>query len=174
MRCWTLCNREMSSQGQGQGWGSPLMSDLVPWSRPEPKLCWLLATTPSQATTVLHQGYIRLCTTTKIPRNSILASIDVSSLYTNIPHADGIKASVDALKRNQNPHPLRPNAELLEVMLNIVLKSNVFEFNEDYFLQLQGTVMGTKMAPAYANLFMGSLEPTLTNLGYLYIMMCKR
>ena len=34
--------------------------------------------------------------------------------------------------------------------------------------------MGPKMAPAYANLFMGSLEPTLTNLGHPYIMMWKR
>ena len=88
----------------------------------------------------------------------------MSSLYTNIPHTDGIKASVDALKQDQNPHPLHPNAELLEEMLSIVLKNNVFEFNQDYFLQLQGTAMGTEVAPAYANLFMGSLEPTLTEL----------
>ena len=34
--------------------------------------------------------------------------------------------------------------------------------------------MGTKMAPAYANLFMGSLEPTLTRLGHPHITMWKR
>ena len=119
------------------------------------------------------QDFVTLVTTTKIPQHSILASIDVSSLYTNIPHEDGINASVKALKQDQNPHPLRPNPELLEEMLNIVLKNNVFEFNGDFFLQLQGTAMGTKMAPAYANLFMGSLEPTLTRLGHPYITMWK-
>ena len=119
------------------------------------------------------QDFVTLVTTTKIPQHSILASTDVSSLYTNIPHEDGINASVKALKQDQNPHPLRPNPELLEEMLNIVLKNNVFEFNGDFFLQLQGTAMGTKMAPAYTNLFMGSLEPTLTRLGHPYITMWK-
>ena len=59
-------------------------------------------------------------------------------------------------------------------MLNIVLKNNVFEFNRDFFLQLQGTATGTKMAPAYAKLFMGSLEPILAWLGHPYILLWKR
>lgn len=33
--------------------------------------------------------------------------------------------------------------------------------------------MGTKMAPAYANLFMGSLEPTLMSLGHGNIQLWK-
>ena len=55
---------------------------------------------------------VDLITTTQIPLNSTLVSIDVSSLYTNIPHKDGITSSVNALKRDQNPHPLRPPIEL--------------------------------------------------------------
>ena len=35
---------------------------------------------------------------------------------------------------------------------------NNFEFENNHYLQLHGTAMGTKMAPAYANLFMGDLE----------------
>ena len=31
-------------------------------------------------------------------------------------------------------------------------------FNEEYYLQLNGTAMGTKMAPSYANLFMRRFE----------------
>ena len=38
-----------------------------------------------------------------------------------------------------------------------------FEFENNQYLQLHGTAKGTKMAPAYANLFMGDLEQkTLT------------
>ena len=39
-----------------------------------------------------------------------------------------------------------------------ILHNNVFEFNDHYFAQVKGTAMGTKMAPAYAGLFMAQLE----------------
>ena len=42
--------------------------------------------------------------------------------------------------------------------MNVVLKNNIFEFDGEHYLQLQGTAMGTKMAPAYANLFMADIE----------------
>ena len=58
--------------------------------------------------------------------------------------------------------------------MNLVLKNNVFEFNEQFYLQLQGTAMGTKMAPAYANLFVGKLEQFLTNLAPSRIHTWKR
>ena len=38
---------------------------------------------------------------------------------------------------------------------------NNFEFDNNYYIQLHGTAMGTRMAPAYANLFMGDLEREL-------------
>jgi predicted GIY-YIG superfamily endonuclease len=48
-------------------------------------------------------------------------------------------------------------------MADLVLKNNVFEFNKEYFLQTSGTAIGTKMAPAYANIFMSILERDLLN-----------
>ena len=35
---------------------------------------------------------------------------------------------------------------------------NSFVFNLEYFLQVQGTAIGTRMTPYYANLFIGKLE----------------
>ena len=58
--------------------------------------------------------------------------------------------------------------------MNLILKNNVFEFNEQFYLQIQGTAMGTKMAPAYANLFMGKLEEYLINLAPNHIHTWKR
>jgi hypothetical protein len=43
----------------------------------------------------------------------------------------------------------------------MVLKKNNFTFNGDHYLQINGTAMGTKMAPSYANIFMGKLEKQL-------------
>jgi hypothetical protein len=42
--------------------------------------------------------------------------------------------------------------------IHLILTKNSFEFNGKHFLQTQGTAMGTKMAPSYANLFMDNLE----------------
>ena len=39
-----------------------------------------------------------------------------------------------------------------------ILHNNIFEFNEHHFAQVKGTAMGTRMAPAYAGLFMARLE----------------
>ena len=46
--------------------------------------------------------------------------------------------------------------------------------NNTYYLQIQGTAMGTKMAPAYANLFMGKLEIELKQIGEPHILIWKR
>ena len=35
---------------------------------------------------------------------------------------------------------------------------NNFSFNNEHYLQVHGTAMGTRMAPSYANLFMGKFE----------------
>jgi hypothetical protein len=51
--------------------------------------------------------FIKLVTSTRIPTDSILVSIDVSSLYTNIPHRDGIAACTQALKAETDLDPAR-------------------------------------------------------------------
>jgi hypothetical protein len=43
----------------------------------------------------------------------------------------------------------------------MVHRKNNFIFNGDHYLQINGTAMGTKMAPSYANIFMGRSEKQL-------------
>ena len=105
--------------------------------------------------------FINILEETPIPENAILASIDVSSLYTNIPHSEGTAAAVKAIRESPSLDPFEPPAEVIGELIDIVLKNNAFEFDERYYLQKQGTAMGTKMAPAYANLFMGEIEERL-------------
>ena len=92
-----------------------------------------------------------------IPPNTILVSIDVTSLYTNIPHDEGTRATLEALSHTP-PQPLQPPTQVFQQMLEYILKHNYFSFNNEFYLQTQGTAMGTRMAPSYANLFMASLE----------------
>ena len=86
---------------------------------------------------------------------SLLVTLDVSSLYTNILHDEGINACEEFLntRTDQSPH-----AKDLCQLIQQTLESNAFTFNGAYYLQLQGTAMSTQMAPSYANLFMGKFE----------------
>ena len=90
--------------------------------------------------------------------DTFLVTIDVKSLYTCIPHSEGIQACTEALLKSKENNPSQPNTEVLACLLELVLKNNLFEFDGTYYKQLQGTAMGTKLAPAYANIFMGQLE----------------
>jgi hypothetical protein len=96
-----------------------------------------------------------------IPNKAILLTIDVSSLYTNIPKVDGLSAMKDAL--NSRPDQSVPTNFLIELM-DIVLSFNIFEFDKELFLQRIGTAMGTSSAPTYANLEMGVIDEALKTL----------
>ena len=67
--------------------------------------------------------FLRLIETTKLPTNCLLASIDVSSLYTNIPHNDGIQNVLYFLKNNPDNYtqPEQPTPEVLTELIDIVL-----------------------------------------------------
>ncbi|XP_064479668.1 uncharacterized protein LOC135392988 isoform X2 [Ornithodoros turicata] len=85
------------------------------------------------------------------PPSSLLVTLDVSSLYTNIPHDDA-----EAPFSKYSDSSCDPS--VVSTLLELILKNNNFEFNDGHYLQVNGTAMGTKMAPNYANLFVGSLE----------------
>ena len=96
-----------------------------------------------------------------IEPNSLLVTVDVKSLYTCIPHQEGIQACAESLQNSKANYPDQPDTKTLINLLELVLKNNTFEFDGKSYIQLQGTAMGTKLAPAYANIFMGKLEHTI-------------
>ena len=73
--------------------------------------------------------------------------MDVASLYTNIPHDEGIAA---CRKIWEQRTVQEPPTECLVEMLPLVLKKKHFSFDGNHYLQINGTAMGTKMAPSYA------------------------
>ena len=95
-----------------------------------------------------------------------LFTMDVTSLYMNIPHDEGIECIRNLLNsKRQNKLPRNHN---LIKMLELVLKLNNFTFNSENYLQVNGTAMGTRVAPTYANLFMDSIERK-----YIYILILR-
>ena len=54
-----------------------------------------------------------------------------------------------------------PKAQLILELMDIVLKRAVMKFQEDFFMQMLGIVMGTNLAPIMANIYMAMLEEEL-------------
>ena len=87
-------------------------------------------------------------------------SIDIKSMYTNIPIEEGLSAFKESLEsRSEKSVP----THFIMLLLRLVMEKNIFTFNEQHWLQLLGTCMGTRVAPSYANLFMGLLEKKMLN-----------
>jgi hypothetical protein len=91
----------------------------------------------------------------QVPSSCFLFTLDVESLYTNIPILDGIKVIENFLNSNQVVN--RPDTYLVE-LLNIIMLTNDFGFNGINYLQLCGTAMGKRCAPSFANLYMADFE----------------
>ena len=101
--------------------------------------------------------FINFIEKTKVPTDVIIVSMDVTSLYTNIPQEEGIQTVCRAYETFyvNKPPILTP---LLEQALRLILQENSFQFNVKNYLQIHGTAMGTKMAVAFANIFMSKVE----------------
>ena len=96
--------------------------------------------------------------TNAIPPNCKPIALDLKSMYTNIPIEEGIEAfRVELEKREDKSIP----TDFLIKLLRLVLENNIFEFNREFWLQLLGTAMGTRVAPTYANIFMNKLEKAM-------------
>nr|XP_058953734.1 uncharacterized protein LOC131781097 [Pocillopora verrucosa] len=104
--------------------------------------------------------FINFIEKTQVSNDTILVSMDVTSLYTNIPQEEGITIVCQAYEKYHNNNPPIPS-HYLKQMLGLILKENSLQFNGVNYLQCFGTAMGTRMAVAFANLFMAEIETKL-------------
>ena len=90
-----------------------------------------------------------------LPPGTLLVIRDVSSLYTNIPHEEGIAVCEEFL--NMQDHLVPSTANICH-LIRLILTMNSFSFNGNYYLQIHGTAMDTQMVPSFTNLFVERLE----------------
>ena len=106
-----------------------------------------------------------------VPGSSHLISLDVKSLYTNIPHAEGNKS----VKTPVQKHSKRiSSAKIITTFLVLILTLNNFISNSKNYLQIKGFVVGTICAPSYTNIFMDHFErkfiyPFIKTFSLIYV-----
>ena len=82
--------------------------------------------------------------------NKIILTMDITSLLTVVPNNEGLQAIKYSVKK--------PSSETLLRLAELVLTLKCFSFGDNYYKQINGAAMGTKMKPSYANLFVGYIE----------------
>ena len=81
--------------------------------------------------------------------------MDAVGLYPNKPPVEGLASLYRFLETRVNK---QISSDALAELAKIILKNNLFEFDEKTFKQRRGTAIGTKFAPPYAILIMTDLE----------------
>ena len=92
-----------------------------------------------------------------LQENTLLVTIDAIGCYMNIPQDEGVKCVEKVLEERSNQEvPSGFIARLLE----LILKYNIFEIDEELYQQTIGTAMGSKPAPSYANIHLAkTIDP---------------
>ena len=83
----------------------------------------------------------------RLPAECYLATLDVSSLYTNIDIDEGLSVVQEELIKTNRA---KPSPQTLTCLLEKVLKLNNFTFNDEQFIQIKGTAIGNRVAPNFA------------------------
>ena len=107
----------------------------------------------------------------KLPQGAILCTIDVVGLYPNISDSEGLNSLRRFLELRDNK---KISSDILIELREIVLKNNLFEFDQKTFKQVRGTTIGPQVTPPYAILFMANLEEKILNVFEEKPMICWR
>ena len=92
--------------------------------------------------------------------DKLLFTMDISSLYTVNANSEGLLA----LKYFFDQRTVKePSSETLLRLAELVLTLNCFSFAGNYYKEINGVAMGTKMGTTYANLFVGYVEHQFFN-----------
>ena len=86
-----------------------------------------------------------------------MGSLDVDSLFTNIPMDETIDICIDSLYKDNENIPKIPK-DVFRNLFNVATKESFFMFNNKFFNQIDGVTMGSLSGPALANIFMCNFE----------------
>jgi hypothetical protein len=96
-----------------------------------------------------------------LPENATLFSADAKSMYTNIDTSLGLETLKDFLLENSTGISTSFPTNLFLQIMELVMRNNIFSFQDTYWLQTSGTAMGTPVACAYATTTYGHYENSI-------------
>jgi hypothetical protein len=106
-----------------------------------------------------------------LPPNAKLFTMDTTSMYTNIQPDVAINAIQQCMEAYPNTVPKNVQQKLLIKLLEIIMRRNVFSFDNTSWLQEIRTAMGTPCACSYATLSY-ALHILATFTDFIMILKC--
>ena len=92
----------------------------------------------------------------------IIASLDVESLFTNVPIEETIDIIIQRVYNHPTIIPPKIPKTILKQLLQICTKESPFQCPRgNYYLQIEGVAMGSPLGPTFANFYMGNLEDNI-------------
>ena len=82
-----------------------------------------------------------------------MGSLDVDSLFTNVPLDETIKICIDELFKSKVTVSGLNKKEIFEI-LSLTLKESIILFDNKYYCQIDGIVMGPPLGLTSANFFL--------------------
>ena len=115
---------------------------------------------PSKYLLKSSNDFIDLLNTNKY--NGHIASLDVESLFTNVPIDDTINIILNLAYCNNSILPPKIPRNLLKQLLELCTKESPFITpSGKIYQQIEGVAMGSPLGPTFANFYMGYLEETI-------------
>ena len=94
--------------------------------------------------------------------NGMSASLDVESLFTNVPIDHTIDIILQLAYNNPDIPPPQIPANLLQQLLSLVTKELPFRAPDNkIYIQIEGVAMGSPLGPLFANFYMAYLENSI-------------
>ena len=89
----------------------------------------------------------------QLPPGSVMASFDITSLFTNVPISETIDIAVNTLYSSDARVGSIPK-KLFKKLLEVCISDNHFLFNKEHYCQHEGFAMGSPLSAPMANIFL--------------------
>ena len=97
---------------------------------------------------------------TELDSDESIISLDVKSLYTNVPLKEAIEIALRRLYEQVNPP--ETSRKTMKKLQNLAVSKVHFKCNGLWYVQKDGLAMGASLAVILANLWLKEYEPALT------------
>lgn len=108
----------------------------------------------------------------KIPSNHQIISLDIVSMYTNIP-IELVEKAIDSGWNIIGKHTTIKKEHFIQG-IKLCLNSNFFTYDNKFYTQKKGLAMGSPLSPILSEFAMNSLENTIINNSPIPIVFYKR